>query len=75
MKFYDAYRPLYLETDVQGVGLRGRLLQLRDGMNSGQDKVPDNLSLCSIAFASKSYQVVHFATVTQNEKTLEYCTA
>ena len=42
MKFYDASRPLYLETDELGVGLRAGLLQVMDGMNCGHDEVPDN---------------------------------
>ena len=33
MKFYNKTRPLYLETDIYGVGLGARLLQIRDGMN------------------------------------------
>ena len=35
MKFQNASRPLYLETDATGVGLRARLLQVSDGMNCG----------------------------------------
>ena len=54
MKFYDACRSLYLETDTPSVGLRSRLLQVRDGMNCGHDKVPDNATLHPHAFASKS---------------------
>ena len=51
MKFYDAARPLHLETDV---GLRARLLQVRDGMNHKCDEVPDNMMLCPIASTSIS---------------------
>ena len=53
MKFYDASRAPHLETDALGVSLEVRLLQVKDGMNCGHDKVPDNASLCPIAFASK----------------------
>ena len=30
MKFYDDTKPLYLETDTSGIGLRAALLQLHD---------------------------------------------
>ena len=53
MKFCDTSRPLYLETDASGVSLGARLLQVKDGMNSGCDKVPDNIILSPVAFASK----------------------
>ena len=54
MKFYDTSRPLYLGTDASGIGLGVRLLQVRDGMNCGHEKVPDNAVLDPIAFATKS---------------------
>ena len=54
MKFYDMSRPLYLKMDAFSVGLRERLLQVREGMNCGCDEVPDNVTLCPITFASKS---------------------
>ena len=53
IKFYDASRSLYLETDASGVSLGARLLQVRDGMNCEHDKLPDNANLCPFAFASK----------------------
>ena len=52
MKFYDTSRPLYLETDASSFGLGARFLQVRDGMNN--ERIPDNASLCPIAFTSKS---------------------
>ena len=52
MKFNDATRPLYLKTDVSDVGLGAKLLQVRKSMNCGHDVVPDNASLCPVAFAS-----------------------
>ena len=45
--------PLYLETDTSSIGLRARLLQVGDGMNSGCDEIPENSILCLIAFTSK----------------------
>ena len=54
MKFYDASRLLYLETNASGAGLRAGLLQVRDSMNCGHDKMPDNATLCPTAFASKN---------------------
>ena len=54
MKFCDASKPLYLETDAFGVGLGFSLPQLRDCMNCGQDEISDNTALYTIAFASKT---------------------
>ena len=50
MKFYDASRPLYLETDESSVSLGTRLLQVWDGMNCECDEVPDNATLHPIPF-------------------------
>ena len=52
--FFNASRPLYLETDASGAGLGARLLQIRNGMNCGKDKVSDNATLHPITFARKS---------------------
>ena len=54
MKFYDDTKPLYLETDASGIGLGVALLQMGKGTVCQKDVVPDNTSLCPIAFASKS---------------------
>ena len=54
MKFYNAFGPLYLETEGSGVSIGVRIFQVRDDMNCGCDKVPDNATLCPITFASKS---------------------
>ena len=64
MKFYDASKPLYLETGASGVNLGTGLLKARDGMNYGCDDVPDNATLHPIAFASKTYQVLSETTTT-----------
>ena len=56
MKFFDALKPLYLEMDVSGIGLRAVLLQMSEGMNCLYGEVPDNVTLHPIAFASKSIQ-------------------
>ena len=53
MKFYDDTKPLYLETDASGVGLRVALLQLCEGTSCQKDMVPDNTILHPTAFASK----------------------
>ena len=53
MKFYNDTKPLYLETDVSGVGLAAALLQLHDNAMCQKDMAPDNTILCPIAFASK----------------------
>ena len=54
MKFYDETKPLYLETDVSGVGLGASLLQTRSSTSWLRDTVPYNSILRPIAFASKS---------------------
>ena len=54
MKLYDASRPLYLETDVSGVGLGKWLLQVRERMNSGHDEVSANVTPLPMACTSKS---------------------
>ena len=53
-KVYGETRPLYLETDVSGLGLGVGLLQIRDGINCPQDVALDNSMLRPITFASKS---------------------
>ena len=40
MNFYDDTKPLYLETDVSGIGLGVALLQLRDNMGCQKDTAP-----------------------------------
>ena len=54
MKFYDEIKPLYLESDMLGIGHGATLLQTRDGAKCPRDTVPDNTILRPIAFASKS---------------------
>ena len=53
MKFYDAFRALYLEIDASGVGFGAILLQVREGMNCRCDEVPNSVTLHPIAFSSK----------------------
>ena len=53
MKFYDALKHLYLETDASSIDLEAGLLQVRKDMNCGHNDVSDNLTLCLITFASK----------------------
>ena len=43
MKFYEEMKPLYLETDAWGVGLRAGLLQRREGMSCCGDNVSKSL--------------------------------
>ena len=54
MNCNDMARCLYLETNSSSIGLRAKLLQVRDGMNCGCDATPDNIILCPMAFTSKS---------------------
>ena len=53
MKFYDETQPLYLVTDVSGVGLGAALLQTRDGTKCARDIAQDNNIFRPIVFASK----------------------
>ena len=54
MKFYDAAR------DASGIGHGVRLLQVRDGMNWGHDKIPGNAILQPIVFPTKSLSSVEW---------------
>ena len=54
IKFYDEFKPLYLETDASCVGLGASLLQTRYGASCPRDMVPDNNILWPIIFTSKS---------------------
>ena len=54
MKFYDKTKPLYIETDVSGVGLEIVLLQTRSKTSCHRDEVLDNSILRPITFSSKS---------------------
>ena len=53
-KFYDESKPLYIETNVSGVGLGAALLQTRSNTNCHRDEAPDKSIHGSIAFTSKS---------------------
>ena len=54
MKFYNATKLLYLETDASDICLGLALLQTCKGTICLKDTVPNNTILCPIAFASKS---------------------
>ena len=58
MKFYDALKALYLETDASLIGLRAGLLRVREGMNCGHHEVTGNSTLCLIVFASRALSSV-----------------
>ena len=53
MKFYDAFKSLYPETDASGVSLGASLLKVREGMNYARDGVLGNATLHPIMIASK----------------------
>ena len=64
MKFYDETKPLYIETDVSGVGLGATLLQTRSNTGCSKDEATDNSILRPIAFTSKSLLKVEKGTAT-----------
>ena len=64
---YDAFRPLYLKNDASGAILGAGLLQVTEGMNSGHDEVPGNVTLQPVA---KVYQAWNGSIVTLNGKPL-----
>ena len=72
LKFYNASKPLYLETDAYGVGLEAGLLQVREGMNYGCDEVTDNMTLCPTAFASTSMMTAEWQDSNINGKHSAY---
>ena len=53
MNFYDESKPLYIETDLSGVGLEATLLQKRSNTSCHKDEATGNSVMRSIAFASK----------------------
>ena len=53
-EIYDETKPLYVETDVSGVGLGAAFLQTRSNTSFHRDEAPDNRILRPIAFSSKS---------------------
>ena len=54
MKFNNNSKLHYLETDASGIGLEAALLQLCDNTVCQKGVAPQNITLCPIAFASKS---------------------
>ena len=54
MESYDASKPIYLEKDASGIGLRASLFQMQEDMSWGHNEVPDNVVPCPIMFGSKS---------------------
>ena len=60
MKFYDALKPLYLETDTSSIGLGVGLSQVRKGMNCRWEKVPDNTALFPTKFTSKTLSITEW---------------
>ena len=52
-----------METNVSGERLGASLLQVKNGTNCAHDKVPDNATLCPIAFISKSLLSTKKATL------------
>ena len=66
IRFFNAARFLYLETETSGIGIGTGLLRLRDGMNCGHDEMPHNAILHPTAFTSKTFLMPHSATTMYN---------
>ena len=56
MKLYHTSRTLQLQTDASSVYLGPGLLHIRDGMNCGCEKIPDNATLHPLPFGSMSFK-------------------
>ena len=57
MKFYDASKPLYLETHACGISIGACLLQITDVMNCRQEKVLNNTVLHPLHLWARVYAV------------------
>ena len=75
MNSFNVSRSVYLETDPSGVGLGAGLLQVREGINYGYNKVQDNATPCPMLSLAKVYQVLNGAKALLIKKPLEYCIA
>ena len=64
MTFYNEKKS-YLETEIFDVGLRARLLQVRNGMWFPKNETPGSVVIWSISFASKSLTSakVHYSNI------------
>ena len=74
VKFYEAARPLYLENDTSEIGLGFKLLQVRDGINSGNNEIPDNTKLLPTTLAGKGLSSVeqHYYNIECKEQGILY---
>ena len=54
MDMYDETKPLYIEMDACGVGLRAALVQRRSSTSCPRDEALDNSILRPIVFMSRS---------------------
>ena len=73
MKFCNAAKSLYLDTDAFGISLRAGLFLVKDDMNCGHDELLDNALIPhQIALPAKAYLVLSGTTVTHNARILGF---
>ena len=72
MIFYDALKPINLETDASGIGLGASLLYVREGVNCGHDEVSDNVT-AQLLLPVKPYPAQSASTTTLKGRHWVYC--
>ena len=70
MNFYSETKPLYLETDMSGIGLEATLLQTRNGATCLRNMAPYIYQSHSQV---KAWPAWNGETVTSKERCLVYC--
>ena len=68
MKFYNETQPLYLETDVSGVGLRAALLQTSNNKTAQKTKHQTTVSSDPLPLQARACQAQKKDTVLLKER-------
>ena len=75
MKFYDENKPLYIETDVSGIGLGAALVQIRSYISCHRFEVPGNSILRPLHFPARASPGQKRDTAILKKKHWAYCVA